>query len=187
MHRKRESQPGRLCHANHGLEGCAARVLPSLAMSAQKTRLVVRVVSCDAKVIGTLVGGCRVTVRHRDTGEVLARGVQQGGSGDTEAIMKQPHPRFGTVFGTEGSACYTAELELAEPTPVEVTAEGPLAFPDAAQTASKTTWLIPGEHLEGEGLTLTLHGFIVDLMSPGSAEVFHSGDPLHLEACVKLL
>lgn len=118
---------------------------------------------------------------------MLARGVQLGGSGDTESIMKQPHPRFGAVYGTEGSACFQAELELAEPTPVEVTAEGPLACPEAIQTASKTTWLIPGRHLDGEGLKLTLHGFIVDIFRPDPARVFHSGDPVHLETSVKLL
>ncbi len=156
-------------------------------MGIENTRLTVRVVSCDAKVMGTLVGGCRVTVRHRATGEVLARGLQLGGSGDTDSIMKNPHPRYGTVYGTEGSACFETELELAEPTLAEITAEGPIAYPHALQTASKTTWLIPGRHLDGEGLTLTLHGFIIDILSPDSDQVFHSADPAHLEACVKLL
>ncbi len=156
-------------------------------MQAQPTKLVVRVISCDAKVIGTLVGGCRVTVKNLETGEVLARGVQLGGSGDTQAIMKDPHPRYGSVYGTGSSACFETELELAEPTLVEVLAEGPLAYPEALQTASKTTWLIPGLHLDGEGLRLTLHGFMVDILEPDRATVFHSGNPVHLETCVKLL
>ncbi len=130
-------------------------------MQAQPTKLVVRVISCDAKVIGTLVGGCRVTVKNLETGEVLARGVQLGGSGDTQAIMKDPHPRYGSVYGTGSSACF--------------------------ETASKTTWLIPGLHLDGEGLRLTLHGFMVDILEPDRATVFHSGNPVHLETCVKLL
>ena len=151
------------------------------------TNITVRVVSCDAKVIGSLVGGCRVTIRHRLSREVLAEGFHGGGSGDTESIMKQPRQRGTTVFATEGAAAYTACLLLTEPTPVEIIAEGPLAYPQALQRASTTTWLIPGKDAPGEGFILQLHGFIVEVMSPASVEVFGPDDPVHLEASVRLL
>jgi hypothetical protein len=151
------------------------------------TDITVRVISCDAKVIGSLVGGCRVVIRHRLSQEVLAEGYHRGGSGDTESIMKQPHQRGATVFGTESAAAFTASLPLTEPTPVEIIAEGPLAYPQALQRASMTTWLIPGENVPGEGFILQLHGFIVEVMSPASVEVFGPHDPVHLEASVRLL
>lgn len=152
-----------------------------------KTKLRVRVVSCDAKIIGTLVGGCRITVKNSVTGQVLAQGLHLGGSGDTEKIIKQPRQRGGPIFDTEGTADYEVGLDLKEPTAVEITAEGPLAYPQALQRGSKTTWLIPGEDLLGDGLLLELNGFIVDIMTPESVDVLHSHDPVHLKAGVRLL
>ena len=151
------------------------------------TDITVRVISCDAKVIGSLVGGCRVIIRHRLTQKVLAEGFHRGGSGETDSIMKQPRQRGATVFATEGAAAFTTCLPLTEPTPVEIIAEGPLAYPQALQRASTTTWLIPGKNVPGEGFILQLHGFIVEIMTPASVEVFGPDDPVHLEASVRLL
>lgn len=156
-------------------------------MQGKTTRVKIRVLSCDAKVIGSLVGGCRITMKHSINGEVLARGFHVGGSGDTASIMKRPRVRGENIYDTEGAAAYIAELPLTEPTPVEVIAEGPLAFPQAIQRASKTTWLFPGEDVSGDGLLLELHGFIVDIMTPESVDVFHSHDSVHLKSSVRLL
>ena len=68
------------------------------------TDITIRVISSDAKVGSSLVGGCRVTIRNRRSREVLSEGPHQGGSGDTEAIMKQPRQR--------GAAVYRAILKL---------------------------------------------------------------------------
>ncbi len=158
-------------------------------MGATPTQLTVRVISCDAKIIGSLVGGCRVTVAHRDTGEVLAAGLHLGGAGDTESIMKQPSARFGGMFDTEGTAVFRAELLLEEPTPVEITVEGPLAYPQSLQKASLTTWLIPGQHVTGDGLVVKLYGFIVDILTPFDLGVagLRSHSEVQLEAGVFLL
>ncbi len=130
------------------------------------TRLVVRVISHDAKIIGSGVGGARVTVTDLETGEVLAEGIQQGSTGDTRAIMVEPRRRGGTVYDTEGSAAFTATLPLAKPTMVEVTAEGPLGTPHAVQRASKTLLLVPGRDVTGEGVLLELMGFTVQIIEP---------------------
>ena len=156
-------------------------------MLSANTRITIRAISCDAKVIGSLVGGCRITVKHQVSGEMLAQGLQLGGSGNTETIMQQPRTRGAAAYGTEGAAAYTAELKLSEPTPVEIIAEGPLAFPQALQRAVLTTWLIPGQDVAGEGFLLELHGFIVDIMTPESVDVLHSRDPVHLQVSVRLL
>ncbi len=151
------------------------------------TRLRVRVVSCDAKVIGSLVGGCRITIRDAKSGDVLARGEHLGGSGDTKTIMKIPRQRGTAVFDTPGTACFEARLDVTEPTLVEVCAEGPLACPHAMQSATKTTWVVAGEDVGGEGLVLELNGFIVDILEPHGTDVLHSGHRVHLEAGVRLL
>ena len=151
------------------------------------TTLRVRVVSCDAKVIGSLVGGCRITVRDVESGVILARGEHLGGSGDTGAIMKAPRQRGGVVFDTPGTAHFEARLNIADPTLVEVSAEGPLAFPHAIQSTTRTTWVIPGEDVRGEGLVMELNGFIVDILKPQGVDVLHSGAPVRLEAGVRFL
>ncbi|MBI4445629.1 MAG: hypothetical protein HY645_06930 [Acidobacteria bacterium] len=153
----------------------------------QPTQLTVRVLSCDAKIIGSLVGGCRITVRDFLRNRVISEGLHLGGSGDTEKIMKQPRERGRPVFCTEGTTSFITELELEEPMLVEVTAEGPLAYPQAVQKASATIWLFPGQHVKGDGLVLQLYGFIVDIMSPESVEILHCNDHVHLKAGVRLL
>ena len=65
------------------------------------TDIAIRVISSDAKVIGALVGDCRVTLGNRRSREVLSEGFHQGGSGDTEAIMKHPRQRGAIVFATD--------------------------------------------------------------------------------------
>jgi hypothetical protein len=128
----------------------------------QTTRLVVHVVSHDAKVIGQGVGGARVTVKDVETGRELASGMQMGGTGSTPLIINTPRARGAEIYGGAGS--FTASLELAKPTRVEVSAEGPMGAAHATQRASKTLLLVPGRHIEGDGLVLELHGFTVEML-----------------------
>jgi len=67
------------------------------SFSAEKivTKVVVRVVARDFKVIGSGVGGAFVRVKNLETGEILVQGKQEGGTGDTKRIMIQPHRRGG--------------------------------------------------------------------------------------------
>jgi len=140
-------------------------IVPAIAEQIP-TKLRVRVVSRDAKVVGTHVGGASVTVQDVKTGETLAKGLQLGGTGNTEKIMVQPRERFGTVYDVEGTAYFETTLMLERPTEVEVIAEGPLGYPQAVQTSSKTILLVPGKDVLGEGLILELNGFIVQILAP---------------------
>ena len=144
------------------------------ADEAVPTRLVVRVVANDAKLIGSGVGGAHVVVRHARTGEVLAEGRQEGGTGDTGAIMGD-RARGATVFDTDGAAAFRAEIPLTEPTPVRIEARAPLDTPHAAQEGSLSLLLLPGEHLDGEGVILNLNGFTVEILEPGE-------EPFEVEA-----
>lgn len=130
------------------------------------TRVMVRVIARDAKIIGSGVGGVEVRVVNAETGELLARGQQQGGTGDTRRIMTTPHERGMTVYDTEGAAGFLAEIPLAEPTMVNISGSGPLDYPQAMASASKHLLLVPGEHVEGDGVILELHGFVVEVLSP---------------------
>lgn len=77
---------------------------PSLYAEKIPTKVIVRVVARDAQVIGSGVGGAFVRIKNFETGEVLAEGKQEGGAGNTDRIMVQPHRRGETIYGTSGSA-----------------------------------------------------------------------------------
>ncbi len=165
--------------------GVAAGGLPAAAQ-AIPTKVMVRAVSRDAKVIQDPVGGARITIREVATGNVLAQGVQRGRSGNTELIMVQPRARGATVYDTPGTAGFLATLMLDRPTVVEITAEGPLGNPQATQRASKTLLLVPGQHVLGEGVLLEIHGFIVDLLAPVAGAEVRAGQPLPVRVKVTM-
>ena len=172
---------------------CAAAVAALLLaivvqpVSAQTvpTRLLVRVLAHDAKIIGSGVGGARLTVKDARTGEVLVTGVLEGGTGDTDAIMRTPWTRGATIFDVEGTGSWLATLDLAEPTWVEVVAEGPLGFEEALQRGSKTFLMVPGVDVLGEGLVVELNGFTVVVESPGMEAVV--GRTVEVRAKVTML
>jgi hypothetical protein len=163
----------------------AALLIPFAAqpLSAQTvpTRLLVRVLAHDAKIIGSGVGGARVTVKDARTGAVLASGVQEGGTGNTDAIMRTPWTRGATLFASEGTGSWLATLDLAEPTLVEVLADGPLGFEEAVQRSSKTLLMVPD--VVGEGLVLELNGFTVVIESPEA----EAGRTVNVRAKVTML
>ena len=112
-------------------------VSPLFAQTGGKeTKVMIRAIARDAKVIGTHVGGARITVRDVSTGEILAQGMQQGGTGDTNTIMKTPRTRGMAVYGTGDTSGFLAVLHLDKPTVVEISAEGPLGNAQATQRSS---------------------------------------------------
>lgn len=150
------------------------------------TDVIVRAVAQDAKVLHDAVGGARITIRERSTGRILARGVQQGGSGSTEQIMRQPHRRGEVLYATPGTAGFRATLKLERPTIVEISAEGPLAYPQATRHTTTTMLLVPGRDVLGDGVVLTLRGFIVTIEAPGASST-PTGDSLGVRATVRML
>lgn len=156
-----------------------------VATELMPTRIKVRAVSRDAKVIGSGVGGARITIFDQNSGEILARGVQAGGTGDTDKIMKLPRIRGATVYDTDGSAYFEATLMLDRPTEVEVVAEAPLAFPQAMQRTSKTLLMIPGVDIGGEGILLEINALIVQILEP-TERVFDPGADIELLARLNL-
>ena len=156
------------------------------AQEATPTTVVVRAVSNDAKLIQDPVGGAHITIRNTETGEVLAEGRQTGDSGSTEKIMRQPHERGATLYDVPGAAKYETTLSLDRPTRVRITAKGPLDYPQARQTASKTVLLMPGQDVTGDGITLTLHGFIVEVLQSSSTAA-EPGTTLPVRARVRMM
>ncbi len=162
-------------------------VQPSFSAEKISTKVIIRVVSKDAKIVGSGVGGALVRIKNLETGEVLAQGKQEGGTGDTERIMVQPRRRGEMVYGTPDGAFFEAEIYLDKPTQVEIYAEAPLAYPQSIQKGSKTLTLIPGKSILGEGVILELSGLIVNVLSPSSEEGLRKGGEVFVRAEVKML
>ncbi len=170
-----------------GVALCALAVFGTHApLEAQTTRVMVRVTSHDAKIIGSGVGGARVTIRDARTGAVLAEGVQEGGTGNTSLIMGS-RDRGASVYDTEGAAGFLAELDIREPTWVEITGEGPLGTPDALRRTTSTTLLIPGRDVLGDGIVLELRGFTVELREPAEGARLRAGTSVDVLARVTML
>ncbi len=165
----------------------ALTTLTPVTIAAQATTILVRVTSHDAKIIGSGVGGARVTIRDFQTGAVLAEGIQEGGTGNTSAIMVTPRERGATVYDTDGAAGYLATLQLSQPTMIEITAEGPLGTPHAIQRASKTMLVVPGRDVLGEGVIIELLGYTVELQSPAVGASLVAGTPFTVAVSVTML
>jgi len=161
-------------------------VATEVTAEALPTKVLVRAVAHDAKVIGDAVGGAEITIREAASGRVLAKGIQTGSTGNTKRIIQEPRQRGTTVFDTPGTAGFLAELQLAEPTVVEVVAVGPLGTPQSKQRASTTLLLLPGEDVLGEGIVLYIHGFTVALQSPEPRSAIAAGQELRVRARVTM-
>jgi hypothetical protein len=164
-------------------------LLTSSTFAAEKipTKIIVRVVSKDSKVIGSGVGGAFVRIRNHETGEILAQGKHEGGTGDTERIMVRPRRRGEMIYGTSGAAFFQAEIPLDRPTQVEIYTEAPLAYPHSIQQGLKTVTVIPGKHILGEGIIIELDGLIVNILSPSPREVLKKGEEVTIKAEVRML
>lgn len=155
-------------------------LLPLLTAVAEPTEITVRVISKDAKFIGSAMGGVEIVIRDTDTHELLAQGIIQGSTGDTQRIMENDWQR-GVPLSTEDSAYFTATLEIDQPRKISVTAYGPLAQRQSANTVSVTQWVVPGKHLTGgDGLLLQMPGMVVEVLAP-PAHLKLSGIPQTVE------
>ncbi len=151
------------------------------------TTVLVRVVAHGAMVLGREVGGARVTITDVTTGQILATGLQQGDAGDQNQIMRTPHMMEEPIYSTRPSAAFTTTLHLPNPTLVQISAEGPLAYPGAIQKTSQTLLLIPGQDLTQDGIVLHLHGYLVQIERPKPSEALIARDDVKLRASVKTL
>lgn len=158
----------------HSLSVLLFFVLLFMASSAfaVPTRITVRVRSKGAKFIGTSMGGVLVTIRNADTGELLAKGITAGSTGDTRKIMMQPRTSS-SVISDSRSAKFTATIDIDDPVRIKVTATGPLAQRQAANTVSLTQWVVPGKNITaGDALLMEIPGFVVDVLAPPSHSFF---------------
>lgn len=165
-----------------------SQLLPDSPLNGpQRTTVLVRVVAHGAMVLGRDVGGARVTITDVASGTILASGLQQGEAGDQNQIMRTPHILEEPIYSSRPSAAFTTTLELHKPILVEISAEGPLAYPSALQRTSKTLLLIPGEDLTHDGIVLHLYGYLVQIERPKPREALMARADLKLRASIRTL
>ena len=145
---------------------CSLLILADgLVAQAIPTRVMVRAQAKDAKFIGSSIGGAYVTIHDERSGELLAQGTTQGSTGNTQLIMRTAHER-GQQLADENTAGYLAILALEEPRFVTIEVTAPANQRQAAVTASTQVWLVPGKHMEGDGIVLEIPGMVVNILSP---------------------
>ncbi len=165
-----------------------SQTLPDLPLNGpQPTTILVRVVAHGAMVLGREVGGARVMITDVATGQILASGLQQGEAGDQNQIMRTPRMMEEPIYSTRPSAAFTTTLTLQKPTLVEISAEGPLAYPAALRRTSQTLLLIPGQDLTNDGIVLHLYGYLVQIERPKPRDALIGKDDVKLRATVRTL
>lgn len=143
------------------------------------TQIDVRVIAKDGKYLGDDIGGALVTIQDVHTGELLARGTTSGGSGQQD-LMTICLTRS-EVLPVDGASVFTASLDLNEPRLIRVTAYGPLAAQQAANTVSLTQWVYPGKNItggqKGGGFLLEVPGLVVQILNPPTHYLPKSAPP----------
>ena len=151
------------------------------------TNVTIRVVGHGSLALGREVGGAKVTITDLGTGTLLATGMQQGEAGDQNLIMRTPHTMREPVYSSAPSAAFTTTLYLDQPTQVEIAAQGPMGYPGSVQRVSHTMWLIPGQHMTGDGVVLQLYGYLVHIEGPPQGESLIAKEDVTLRASVRTL
>lgn len=131
---------------------------------AEKTDIMLRAKAVDAKYIGTSVGGMRAIVEDAETGEILDEGWITGDTGDTKTLVEEPVKR-GQQLTDADTAGFLASVDIEMPRLLRFKLIGPYGYRQSLQEATVTSWVIPGKHIIGDGITLTMPGFIVDAWS----------------------
>lgn len=140
------------------------------------TNVVVRAKAKDAMFIGTSMGGAHVVIRDAESGAVIASGVTAGDTGSRQVIMADRVPRRARL-ADESTAKFAVTLDLAEPHLVTVEVAAPQGQRQSLITGSTQVWLVPGKHLDGNGIIVEIPGFAVDVLNPRAAETFVLEEP----------
>lgn len=152
-----------------------AGMLLSSQVFATETKITIRAKAVDAKFIGTSVGGLRVVVTDAETDEILDTGWISGDTGSTDTIIKNPISR-GQSITDENTAGFVAKVDISSPRLLKFTVIGPYAYRQSLQEATITSWVIPGKDIMGDGIILSMPGFIIDtwtsVMEGGIVQIF---------------
>lgn len=165
----------------------AAALAATPAAMAEETDIEVRVLAQGAKFLPGFRDSVRITLRDAETGEVLATGFTQGGTGNTDRIMTGERGAVRQV-DEDGAAVFRATLDIDRARRVTLEAEGPLHQPQARTHVTSTQWILPGRHVtHGDGWLVVMPGLIVDLSEPLAHTYLPAGEAVEIFASVTML
>jgi hypothetical protein len=163
-----------------------AVIMLSSPAFAEPTHLTIRAKAHDAKFIGTSMAGADVQITSVPGDQILAQGVILGGTGDTARLLTNPIERY-QQLSTANAAAFTTTLDIDEPTQVKISVSGPKVAGASAANQSKTLWLIPGHHLDDDGVIFEFYGLTVATVSPLPNQPAAQGQPITLTAFVTMM
>lgn len=152
----------------------------------QQTEVMVRAKAKDAKFIGTSIGGAKIFIKDALTGELLAEGITNGSTGNTDKIMKQDRKR-GEDISEDSTAGFKAVLDLTEPRFVSIEALAPINKKQARVMSSTQVWLIPGKNITGDGIVLEIPGFVIDIISPQTHQSWSAEKEIKIQANIVMM
>ncbi len=153
---------------------------------AQETNVMIRAKAKDAKFIGTSIGGAKILVKDALTGEILADGITEGSTGNTDKIMQQDWKRSEQLTD-ENTAGFKAVLDIQAPKFITVEAYAPINKKQAEVMSSTQLWVIPGKDITGDGVVLDIPGFVVDILSPQTHERIAASENIQLKANIVMM
>lgn len=157
--------------------------LQTLPPGPETTLVRVYVLSRGGKFLGDDIGGARVTLRDAHTGEFLASGRTQGGSG-ADDLMTAERPRTEPI-NRQDAAVFTATLELDLPRLVQFEASGPLGAQNAENIVTATEWVLPGSVAENE-IVIEVPGLNLQVLNPPTHFMPRTKPPLDIPVRVNL-
>lgn len=186
-------------------------IIFSIAVKAQTTHVVIRAKAKAASPFGpahtTKYGSAFVTLKDAATGEVYAKGVIAGEIDQPPASKPAPGGADTETKVAKKTGSFEADLKITEPrlVTIEITAPSKkrysgkpsssagFAYPEGEAIVSSTQlWVIPGKHIDGEGHTIEIPGFILDIQQsfPSGTEFSLSslqGGVLPVKAFISLM
>ncbi len=160
------------------LGGAALLFVSPFQAFAEPTNVSVRVLGKGSTFVGSGTGGMQITLTDADSGEVLAEGPTVGTSGDGNRIMGSARHRD-DVLHTDGSAVFTAVLDIEEPTLVRLRAFGPIEREGNQIEVTSSHWVLPGKHLTaGNGWLVEVPGFLIEPIWPTDEKEIDENLPL---------
>lgn len=129
------------------------------------TKIIIRAKSRDAKFIGSSMGGAKVVIKDGDTGDVIKEGFTVGGTGDTKKLILEPIKR-GSQLSDPAAAKFEASIDIEEPRLITIEVYAPYSQRQSMTKSSTQVWLLPGKDVIGDGITVEIPGFAVDIIMP---------------------
>ncbi len=136
--------------------------LQAQAFGIESTDFSVSVIAQDGLFIGSAMGGAKIIIRDRHTGDIIIEGVTSGGTGDAETLMANTRERRAGLTDRD-TARFSFSLDLVEPMAVTIEAIGPQAM---ARVTHDMVLIPYKDYSEGDGIVLTLPGIAVKVLEP---------------------